>query len=38
MMVRLQKSYSTGLATTAADWEALEKGIVNVYGEVHGAK
>ena len=30
--------FSSGWETTAADWEALEKGIVKVYGEVHGAK
>ncbi len=30
--------FSSGWETTAADWEALEKGIVKVYGEVHSAK
>ena len=30
--------FSSGWETTAADWEALEKGIVKVYGEVHGGK
>jgi cysteine desulfurase len=28
--------FSSGWETTAADWEALEKGLVKVYGEVHG--
>jgi len=27
--------FSSGWETTAADWEALEKGIVKVFGEVH---
>jgi cysteine desulfurase len=27
--------FSSGWETTAADWEALEKGIVKVYGEGH---
>ena len=30
--------FSSGWETTAADWEALEKGIVKVYSEVHGGK
>lgn len=30
--------FSSGWETTAADWEALEKGIVKVYGEGHGGK
>jgi cysteine desulfurase len=30
--------FSGGWETTAADWEELEKGIVKVYGEVHGGK
>jgi cysteine desulfurase len=30
--------FSSGWETTAADWEALEKGIVKVYGEVHHGK
>lgn len=30
--------FSSGWETTAADWEALEKGIVKVYGEVHSGK
>ncbi len=30
--------FSSGWETTAADWEALEKGIVKVFGEVHHAK
>ncbi len=30
--------FSSGWETTAADWEALEKGIVKVYAEVHGGK
>jgi len=30
--------FSSGWETTATDWEALEKGIVKVYGEVHHAK
>jgi len=30
--------FSGGWETTAADWEELEKGIVRVYGEVHGGK
>jgi cysteine desulfurase len=30
--------FSSGWETTAADWEALEKGIVKVYGEVHGGR
>lgn len=28
--------FSSGWETTAADWEALEKGLVKVYAEVHG--
>lgn len=28
--------FSSGWETTAADWEALEKGLVKVYSEVHG--
>ena len=28
--------FSSGWETTAADWEALEKGLVKVHGEVHG--
>ncbi len=27
--------FSSGWETTAADWEALEKGIVKIFGEVH---
>lgn len=30
--------FSSGWETTAADWEALEKGLVRVYGEVHQPK
>ena len=30
--------FSSGWETTAADWEALEKGIVKVYSEVHHGK
>ena len=30
--------FSSGWETTAADWEALEKGIAKVYGEVHHGK
>ena len=30
--------FSSGWETTAADWEALEKGLVKVYAEVHHAK
>lgn len=30
--------FSSGWETTAADWEALEKGIVKVFGEVHHGK
>ena len=30
--------FSSGWETTGADWEALEKGIVKVFSEVHGAK
>jgi cysteine desulfurase len=30
--------FSSGWETTAADWEALEKGILKVYGEVHHGK
>ncbi|TAK99091.1 MAG: aminotransferase class V-fold PLP-dependent enzyme [Verrucomicrobia bacterium] len=30
--------FSSGWETTAADWEALEKGIVKVYDEVHQTK
>lgn len=30
--------FSSGWETTAADWEALEKGIMKVYGEVHHGK
>jgi cysteine desulfurase len=30
--------FSSGWETTAADWEALEKGLVKVYGEVHHPK
>lgn len=30
--------FSSGWETTAADWEALEKGIVKVHGEVHHSK
>lgn len=30
--------FSSGWETTASDWEALEKGIVKVHGEVHGSK
>jgi cysteine desulfurase len=30
--------FSSGWETTAADWEALEKGIVKVYAEVHQGK
>jgi cysteine desulfurase len=28
--------FSSGWETTAADWEALERGLVKVYAEVHG--
>ena len=30
--------FSSGWETTAADWEALEKGLVKVYAEVHHGK
>jgi cysteine desulfurase len=30
--------FSSGWETTAADWEALEKGILKVHGEVHHGK
>jgi len=30
--------FSSGWETTAADWEALEKCVVKVYGEIHGVK
>jgi cysteine desulfurase len=30
--------FSSGWETTAADWEALEKGLAKVYGEVHHGK
>jgi len=30
--------FSSGWETTAADWEALEKGLAKVYAEVHHAK
>lgn len=30
--------FSSGWETTAADWEALEKGLVRVYAEVHHGK
>jgi cysteine desulfurase len=30
--------FSSGWETTGADWEALEKGLVKVYGEVHHTK
>jgi len=30
--------FSSGWETTAADWEALEKGLAKVYGEVHVGK
>ncbi|MCC6823443.1 MAG: cysteine desulfurase [Verrucomicrobia subdivision 3 bacterium] len=30
--------FSSGWETTAADWEALEEGILRVYGEVHHTK
>jgi cysteine desulfurase len=30
--------FSSGWETTAADWEALEKGLARVYGEVHHGK
>jgi len=30
--------FSSGWETTAADWEALEKGIAQVYGEAHHSK
>jgi len=35
--MRHLNSFPTNPAT-AADWEALEKGIVKVYGEVRGGK
>jgi cysteine desulfurase len=30
--------FSSGWETTAGDWEALEKGVARVYGDVHHAK
>jgi cysteine sulfinate desulfinase/cysteine desulfurase-like protein len=30
--------FSAGWETTEADWEALLKGLVKIYGELHPAK